>query len=43
MSAVVPLNLLNMFSWRQVENMICGAADIDVDVLMEKTAYEGYN
>lgn len=25
MSTVVPLNLLNMFSWKQVESMVCGA------------------
>jgi len=39
-SCVVPLNLLNLFSWKQVENMVCGAADIDVDLLKGKTEYE---
>jgi hypothetical protein len=40
-SAVVPLNLLNMFSWKQVETMVCGAADIDVSMLMARSEYEG--
>ena len=40
MSTVVPLNLLNLFSWKQVESMVCGAADIDVEALKAKTEYE---
>jgi hypothetical protein len=40
MSAVVPMDLLNMFSWRQVETLVCGAADIDVDILKDKTEYD---
>jgi hypothetical protein len=43
MSTVVPLNLLNLFSWKQVESMVCGAADIDVEVLKGKTEYENVN
>ena len=40
LSIVVPLNLLNLFSWKQVETMVCGAPDIDVDMLISKTEYE---
>ena len=43
MSTVVPLNLLNLFSWKQVESMVCGAADIDIEVLKSKTEYENVN
>lgn len=43
MSTVVPLNLLNLFSWKQVESMICGAADIDVEILKSRTEYENIN
>lgn len=43
MSTVVPLNLLNLFSWKQVESMVCGAADIDIDLLRSKTEYENIN
>jgi hypothetical protein len=41
MSAIIPLNLLFMFSWKQVETLVCGAADINVDVLKGNTVYEG--
>jgi len=43
MSTVVPLNLLNLFSWKQVECMVCGAADIDIELLKSKTEYENIN
>jgi hypothetical protein len=39
MSAVVPLNLLNLYSWKQVETLVCGAADVDPDILKENTEY----
>ena len=41
-SCVVPLCLLNEFSWKQVEFMVCGEADIDVERLKKKTDYEGH-
>ena len=37
MSAVIPLSILNLFTWKQVENLVCGAPDIDVNKLKEKT------
>jgi hypothetical protein len=40
-SVVVQIDLLNLFSWRQVETLVCGTADVDVDILKENTDYEG--
>lgn len=40
-SASVPIDLLNMFSWRQCERLVCGAADIDVEILKSNTEYDG--
>ena len=41
MSAVIPLDYLNMLSWRQVQTLVCGAPDINIDILMENTEYSG--
>ena len=40
-SAVIQIDLLNLFSWRQVETLVCGTVDVDVDILKENTDYEG--
>ena len=40
-SGIVPINLLNLFNWKQVEVMVCGAPDINVDVFMKNTEYDG--
>ncbi|OMJ70944.1 hypothetical protein SteCoe_30969 [Stentor coeruleus] len=40
-SAVVPVDYLNLFSWKQLETLICGTVDVDVDILKENTDYEG--
>ncbi|OMJ88244.1 hypothetical protein SteCoe_9826 [Stentor coeruleus] len=39
MSAVIPIDLLNLFSWKQVETLVCGAVDVKVDVLRANTEY----
>ncbi|OQS02636.1 HECT E3 ubiquitin ligase [Thraustotheca clavata] len=36
---VVPLQILRLFSWREVEMMVCGSPSIDVDLLCECTEY----
>ncbi|OQR86230.1 HECT E3 ubiquitin ligase [Achlya hypogyna] len=36
---VVPLQLLRLFSWREVEMMVCGSPAIDVDLLEACTEY----
>jgi len=40
-SAVVPMDILNLFSWKQVQTLICGAPDVDVDLLKGNTDYDG--
>ena len=40
-SAVIQIDLLNLFSWRQVETLVCGTVDVNVDILKENTDYEG--
>ena len=39
MSAVIPMDLVNLFSWKQVETLVCGAADIKIDILRANTEY----
>ncbi|CAG9317539.1 unnamed protein product [Blepharisma stoltei] len=39
-SAVIPLDYLNLFSWRQVQTLVCGAPTIDIDILKGNTDYE---
>ncbi|CAG9334942.1 unnamed protein product [Blepharisma stoltei] len=39
MSAVIPTDFLNLFSWKQVETLVCGAANIDIDILKANTDY----
>ena len=41
LSAVVPIDYLNLFSWKQLETLVCGTVDVDVDILKENTDYEG--
>ncbi|EQC37606.1 hypothetical protein SDRG_05200 [Saprolegnia diclina VS20] len=36
---VVPLQVLRLFSWREVEMMVCGSPAIDMDLLKECTEY----
>lgn len=42
LSAVIPLHCLYLFSWKQVETLVCGAADISVDLLRSNAIYVGY-
>ncbi|CAG9327548.1 unnamed protein product [Blepharisma stoltei] len=39
-SAVVPIDYLNLFSWKQVETLVCGASNIDIEILKGNTDYE---
>ena len=41
MSAVVPIDYLNLLSYKQLETLVCGATNIDIDILKENTEYEG--
>ena len=38
---VVPLGMLSLFSWREVERLVCGNSSIDVDALRRHTTYNG--
>jgi len=41
LGTIVPLHLLNLFTWDQLEMMVCGSADIDVKLLESCTEYSG--
>jgi hypothetical protein len=36
----IPMDYLNLLSWRQVQTLVCGAPDINIDILSENTTYE---
>lgn len=40
-SSIVPSRLLPMFTWHELENLICGVADVDVELLQANTKYVG--
>jgi len=39
LSTVIPINLLNIFSWQKVEELICGQSQIDVKLFQQMTNY----
>ena len=41
MSVTVPIDYLNLLSFRQLETLVCGAITVDVEILKENTDYEG--
>ena len=41
MSNVVPVELFNVFEGSELREMICGANEVEVDLLMKVTEYEG--
>lgn len=40
-NAIVPLGMLSLFTWHEVELLVCGDPDIDVDALKRHTTYRG--
>lgn len=40
-NAVVPLGMLSLFSWREVETLVCGNPTIDVTMLRRHTRFNG--
>ena len=40
---MVPMQLLNLFTWKQIETLVCGAPEIDVERLKSNTSYGDYN
>eukprot|EP00455_Lapot_gusevi_P027145 TRINITY_DN2870_c0_g2_i2.p1 TRINITY_DN2870_c0_g2~~TRINITY_DN2870_c0_g2_i2.p1 ORF type:complete len:1706 (-),score=731.31 TRINITY_DN2870_c0_g2_i2:147-5264(-) len=41
LSAVIPLRNLSLFSWMDLETMVCGNPHIDVEILRRHTVYQG--
>jgi hypothetical protein len=39
LATIVPIDLLTLFSWEQLEEMVCGKAEIDVELLKSVTEY----
>jgi hypothetical protein len=39
LSYLVPQRLLTLFTWQQLQLLACGASDIDLDLLRQKTKY----
>jgi hypothetical protein len=39
LSEIVPVSLLTLYTRRQAERLVCGDADIDIDLLRENTVY----
>eukprot|EP00804_Cyclotella_cryptica_P018743 CCRYP_007226-RB/>CCRYP_007226-RB protein AED:0.02 eAED:0.02 QI:214/0.83/0.84/1/1/1/13/1126/5186 len=43
MSSVLPVELLTLFTGKQLRDILCGNPDIDVELLRRVVEYEGYN
>ncbi len=41
LGTMVPVSLLSLFTWSELETMVCGSRDIDVDYLRRNTEYTG--
>jgi hypothetical protein len=39
LATIVPIDLLSLFTWDQLEEMVCGKAEIDVELLKSVTEY----
>eukprot|EP00742_Colponemidia_sp_Colp-10_P007630 GILJ01008224.1.p1 GENE.GILJ01008224.1~~GILJ01008224.1.p1 ORF type:complete len:2318 (+),score=345.48 GILJ01008224.1:234-6956(+) len=42
MGTIVPIHLLAVFTWQELQLRICGKMDVDVTLLKRKTVYEGW-
>jgi len=43
LNAVVPANLLSLFSWFDLEMMVCGNPEIDIELLRKHTHFRGFS
>lgn len=41
LNEIVPIHILSIFTWRQVEILVTGSPEINVDLLRSKTIYRG--
>jgi len=39
LATVVPFPLLSLFTWEELQTMVCGRSSVDVDLLQENTSY----
>eukprot|EP00761_Pharyngomonas_kirbyi_P003756 gb/GECH01003760.1/.p1 GENE.gb/GECH01003760.1/~~gb/GECH01003760.1/.p1 ORF type:complete len:3504 (+),score=578.80 gb/GECH01003760.1/:1-10512(+) len=42
LESIIPKNLLCMFTWQELEMLVCGVPDIDLETMKKNTIYEGY-
>ena len=40
---MVPIDLLSLFSWHELEDRICGTIEVDIALLKRNTKYDGYD
>lgn len=38
---IVPFDILSIFTWDQLDVLVCGSPDVDIGLLREKTVYQG--
>src|SRR5687768_10959396 len=42
LTSVVPAYLLNYLNWKELEVLLCGSPEIDLDLLKAHTEYQGF-
>ncbi len=42
LETLVPVRVLTVFKWRELEALVCGRPEIDVELLMAHTEYRGF-
>ena len=40
-ASIVPAELLRLFTWKEIEEMVCGKPTVDLDLLRSQTCYSG--
>ena len=43
LATIVPQHLLTVFTWRELEEMVCGEPSMDIDLLRAMTTYKSYD
>ena len=43
LSTIVPQHLLTVFTWRELEEMVCGTCEMDIDLLRSMTNYKSFS
>ena len=42
LATIVPQHLLTLFTWRELEEMVCGVPKLDIELLQAMTTYKSY-